>query len=151
MTSSSKNNGDNLTQIVVDASFVFRYLMPTPERAAIQTQLMAWDQAGVMLCAPSLWRYEIVSAITKTHHFAQLDANEAHNAVMDAIGFAVMLFEPSQQLMLGAYAWTLKLRRASAYDSFYLALAKELQCEFWTADKRLFNAVNAPWVHYVGA
>ncbi len=39
-----------------------------------------------------------------------------------------------------------RLNRAAAYDSFYLALAESLGCELWTADQRLHNAVDLPWV-----
>ena len=52
---------------------------------------------------------------------------------------------------LSAFAWTRRLNRAAAYDSFYLALAEGLQCDLWTADRRLFNAVDLPWVHLAGA
>jgi hypothetical protein len=31
-----------------------------------------------------------------------------------------------------AFAWTLRLDRAAAYGSFYLALAEELVCDLWT-------------------
>jgi predicted nucleic acid-binding protein len=31
------------------------------------------------------------------------------------------------------------LRAGAAYDSFYIALAEALQCEFWTGDKSLYN------------
>jgi hypothetical protein len=34
----------------------------------------------------------------------------------------------------------------AAYDSFYLGLAERLGCELWTADRRLRNAVDLPWV-----
>lgn len=39
----------------------------------------------------------------------------------------------------------------ATYDAHYLALAEELDCEFWTADKRLARATNGafPWLHLV--
>ena len=39
----------------------------------------------------------------------------------------------------------------AAYDAHYLALAEWLGGEFWTADGRLVQAVQAglPWVHLV--
>jgi predicted nucleic acid-binding protein len=46
----------------------------------------------------------------------------------------------------------LRLKRASAYDSYYLVLAQALECDFWTADKRLFNALQETrlgWVHWI--
>jgi predicted nucleic acid-binding protein len=46
--------------------------------------------------------------------------------------------------------WTLRLNRAAAYDSFYLALAERLGCNLWTADRRLWQAVSAGWVRLVG-
>jgi len=54
----------------------------------------------------------------------------------------------STQLRL-AFVWTRRLKRAVAYDSFYLALAESLGCDLWTADQRLHHAVDAPWVHLV--
>jgi predicted nucleic acid-binding protein len=53
---------------------------------------------------------------------------------------------PAYQVEL-AYDWTLRLKRAAACDSFYLALAETLHCELWTADQRLANAADVPWVH----
>jgi predicted nucleic acid-binding protein len=41
----------------------------------------------------------------------------------------------------------MQLKRAAAYDSFYLALAETLRSELWTADKRLVNAAGVSWVH----
>jgi predicted nucleic acid-binding protein len=39
----------------------------------------------------------------------------------------------------------------SAYDAHYLAVAEAFGAEFWTADRRLFQAVSGslPWVHTV--
>lgn len=51
-------------------------------------------------------------------------------------------------------AWNLAAEpnRPTAYDAPYLALAEILVCEFWTADKRLYQAVQSrlPWVCWLG-
>jgi len=38
------------------------------------------------------------------------------------------------------------------HDSQYLALAERLECEFWTADERLFNAIvrDFSWIRWLG-
>lgn len=53
--------------------------------------------------------------------------------------------------MLGPLAWLLRLDRAAAHDSFYLALAEELECDLWTADRHLVGAVDVAWVRVAGA
>ena len=41
--------------------------------------------------------------------------------------------------------------RPEAYDAQYLALARQLNCEFWTSDRQLFSAVSQhlPWVRFI--
>src|SRR5438477_244782 len=56
-------------------------------------------------------------------------------------------------LCQAAFEWAGRLNQVRAYDGFYLALAEQLKAEFWTADKRLANAVQqigANWVHWIG-
>ena len=45
-----------------------------------------------------------------------------------------------------------EFNRPRAYDTAYLALAQLLGCELWTADERLYNAVQGKlaWVKWVG-
>ena len=66
-----------------------------------------------------------------------------------AQGLDLQLIHPDDTLVELAYDWTRRLNRTAAYDSFYLALTESLSAEFWTADKRLANVVNAPWVHHI--
>ncbi|GIV76846.1 MAG: hypothetical protein KatS3mg050_1240 [Litorilinea sp.] len=51
-------------------------------------------------------------------------------------------------------AWELakQFNQPRAYDTAYLALAQLHQCDFWTADEKLYNAVKdaLPWVKWVG-
>lgn len=57
---------------------------------------------------------------------------------------------PDEAQVALAFDWTRRLNRIAAYDSFYLALAESLQCDLWTADRRLQGAVGQPWLHCVG-
>ena len=47
---------------------------------------------------------------------------------------------------------TTRFNHPAAYDAHYLALAEMMDCEFWTADERLFNAVRdeLSWVRWLG-
>jgi predicted nucleic acid-binding protein len=40
----------------------------------------------------------------------------------------------------------------AVYDAHYLALAEREGCDYWTADKRLWNSVKGmvPWVRWLG-
>jgi predicted nucleic acid-binding protein len=55
-------------------------------------------------------------------------------------------------LLKRAYELANQFDRPTAYDAQYLAVAERLNCEFWTADEKLFNAVQQSlnWVKWVG-
>ncbi len=61
----------------------------------------------------------------------------------------IALIPPDASLSALAYEWTLRLGRAAAYDSFYLALAEASDAELWTTDQRLAAATALPWVRMV--
>jgi len=136
--------------LVVDASFAFKLLLPCPQRQRCQALMTGWKERGYNLCAPTLWLYEIASALCKAVHFRVLRAEEGRQALALAQGMGIRLHQPDQVQTRLAFDWTLRLNRATAYDSFYLALAQSLGCELWTADKRLQGAVGLPWVRGVG-
>ena len=135
--------------LVVDASFVLRLILAGPLQARSRVLTTEWKTAGYVLCAPTLWVYEVTSALCKLVHFAELSDEEGRRALAVAHALNVRLFPADIAQSRLAYDWTARLQRAAAYDSFYLALAQTLQCELWTADKRLHNAVNLRWVRWV--
>ena len=50
-------------------------------------------------------------------------------------------FHEDDALLKSAYELADQYNRPRANDAQYLALAQRLSCEFWTADERMFNAV----------
>jgi predicted nucleic acid-binding protein len=102
--------------------------------------------------APALWAYATTSAIAKTFHFGQITEVEGRLALAQLESLGVQLFVPDADQNLAAFEWTLRLKRAAAYDSYYLALAQTLKCDFWTADGRLFRALkdeHLKWLRWI--
>ena len=135
------------TSLVVDASFTLKLILPGPQQSRCQTLMTQWERAGYKLYAPTLWLYEMTSALAKTVYLGALIATEAQQALHLAQRLNLQLIHPDENLTQSALEWTLRLQRAAAYDSFYLALAETLAAELWTTDNRLYNAVSASWVH----
>jgi predicted nucleic acid-binding protein len=133
--------------VVVDASFTFRLLLPNPQQTTVRGHVDQWIRDGKILAAPTLWLYEMASALVKTVHFGDLSQDEGRRNLVRLQSFPLALIAPDARLTEAAYNWSRQMQRANAYDAFYLALAQALDSELWTADRRLANAVQQPWVH----
>jgi len=136
--------------VIIDASVAIKAILPNPLQKHCLTLVQTFVE--VQPAAPALWVYETTSAISKAVHFDQLTESEGRQALeqVDALGMQIFVSDIDQNR--SAFDWTRRLKRASAYDSFYLALAQTLDCNFWTADKRLFNALKdsrLEWAHWV--
>lgn len=136
--------------LVIDASFTFRLWTANPQRETAHALFGQWFRDDRSLVAPTLWLYEMTSALVKAVHFGALSDVESRQSVSLLHSFPVELIEPDPNLTAAAYAWSLRLQRANAYDAFYLALAHTLGVELWTADQRLYRAAQQPWVHVLG-
>lgn len=132
--------------LVIDAGVGYALSVAGIGTTHLRSNIAELMNQGVKLCAPVLWRYELTSVFTKALHFGQLSELSAGRALELSGELAVTLFPPDDELVRQAYAWTLRLRRAAAYDSFYLALAQRLGCDLWTIDQRLVRAAGASWV-----
>lgn len=135
---------------VIDASIAIKAILPNPLQGHCRALVQTF--ADVQPVAPALWVYETTSAISKAVHFEQLTEKEGRRALEQVDALGVQLFVSDLEQNRIAFGWTLELRRGSAYDSFYLVLAQALDCDFWTADKKLFNALTDTqlnWLHWI--
>lgn len=135
---------------VIDASIAIKAILPNPLQGHCRALVQTF--ADIQPVAPALWVYETTSAISKAVHFEQLTENEGRRALEQVDALGVQLFVSDLEQNRIAFGWTLQLRRGSAYDSFYLVLAQALDCDFWTADKKLFNALTdtqVNWLHWI--
>jgi predicted nucleic acid-binding protein len=132
--------------LVVDASFAFRLILPGPQQDEYRSLVLEWLERGQRLVAPTLWVYEMTSALCEVVRFGGLTPEEGARALALALALDIELVPPDEDLVRSAFAWTQRLDRGAAYDSFYLALAERLDCPLWTADQRLCDAANEAWV-----
>lgn len=126
--------------VCVDASFVIRLLESgEPDSAAIRLWV-EWHEAERPVVAPTLLYYEVTNALRRYVAHGMLLPQEADKLLDTALKLDITLYgdaELHRRALKLAKAFSL----AAAYDAHYLALAERLGAEFWTADKRLVQAV----------
>ncbi len=136
--------------IVIDASAAVKAILPNPLQAHCLAMVQTFTE--VQPAAPALWANETTAAIAKAFQFGEITESEARRSLEQLEMLGVRLFVPDADQNRAAFDWTQKLKRASAYDSYYLVLAQVLECDFWTADKRLFHALDdahLSWLHWI--
>jgi len=138
-----------MSYLTIDAGIFFKLIAPHRHQQIYIDLIDGWLQAGYRLCAPTLWAYEITSAITKMVHYGRLSTTTGREAFQLTFQLEIELVSPDEEQAFKALAWTERLDRVAAYDSFYLALAETRECALWTVDRRLVNAVAQPWVRLV--
>jgi predicted nucleic acid-binding protein len=144
------NSDSTVRRLVVDAGICYMMVAPVEATAHIWELISGQIAAGAHLYAPTLLRYELTSTLTKTISLGGMSEARGRESLRQALALPVNLVTPDASLTRAAFDWTRRLRRAAAYDSFYLALAQTLDCELWTGDRRLANAANVAWVRLVG-
>ena len=136
--------------VVIDAGLAFKLLVPNPQRDRLKTLVRQWSVQQRALYGPALWLYELTSIFTKSVYLGVMSEEEAQAGLLLAMQLQIQLLQPDEEQGRRAFAWTRRLGRVAAYDSFYLAVAEILGCEFWTVDQRLAHAANQSWVKLAG-
>lgn len=137
-------------RLVLDASVAIKAILPNPLQGHCQALVKTF--AEIQPLSPALWVHETTSTISKAFHFGQITEAEGRQALELLAGLGVQLITPNLEQNQAAFDWTIRLKRAAATDSYYFALAQSLDCAFWTADSRLFNALKferLKWLHRI--
>lgn len=137
--------------VCVDANLVLRALVPGPFSEHVIALWAHWHSQDETLIAPGLLAYEVASSLRRLVFLGELTPPEGEEAFQRFLQMDIRL---SSQRGIIPLAWELakEFNRPRVYDMCYLALARLRQCEFWTADERLHNAVRhkLTWVRWLG-
>ena len=121
--------------VCVDASFVARLFLG-PDDAGYWKVLEGWRAEGKTMSAPALVAYELTNVFYRCHRAGYLSLASARLALDAALGLPIRL-EDDTDLHREAVAIAASAGSAATYDAHYLALARRLNAELWTADARL--------------
>lgn len=141
----------SVERIVIDASAALKWVLRDEEAAAEADELLKDFVAGkIELLVPTLFDYEITNALKVAMLKQRISEADALTAITkyQQLKAARHEFPP---LQTAAFRLACQYQR-SAYDAAYLALAQANNAQFYTGDKRLFNAVQAvmTWVRWIG-
>lgn len=128
--------------VVLDSNVAVALALDTERAPAVEERLRAWEEAEEALHAPSLFRFEVANALTRNIAAGKIDAADAKIAWQRIVAIEISLHGLTNGPAVIAIARQLK--RESAYDAAYVALAQELDAELWTLDGPLSrNAATA--------
>jgi len=139
------------TPVCVDASLILRILVPEPLTEQALALWSLWQQSSQTPIAPTLLAFEVTASLRRYVYHKRITPDQGEQAFARFLQMDIQL---SQRPALLRLAWGLakEFNQPRAYDTAYLALAQLRRCDFWTADRKLYNAVHArlPWVKWVG-
>lgn len=137
--------------VCIDANIALKRLVHEPDSILAHGLWAEWKAQQVVIISPTLWAYEVTSAIRKFVHRGRLSPQLEQQTLTAAYRLPVSLRRPTQ-LHQRASELARRFNRPAAYDAHYLALAEMAGCPFWTGDERLYNAVHneLPWVYWLG-
>ncbi len=136
--------------VVVDANLALKWAILEPDSDRAMMLLDKWNDEGKTIIAPALFAYEVTNIIYRQALASKLTYDEAKQGLRKLFAIGVLLqFSLYQNISVQAMEFAHRFGLAATYDTHYLALAHHENCEFWTADTRLWNAVKGKldWVH----
>ncbi len=137
------------TLVVVDSSIAISWLLEDPNSDVAQALLDEWIDNEKVILAPALLAYEVTNIIHQNVRRGEVTTERARE-ILAGFFETEITFDKAQSHNTSQRALELAYRFSlpATYDAYFLALAEREDCELWTEDKRLKNAVKGklPWV-----
>ena len=137
--------------VVVDASLALKWVLDEPGSVAAVKLLNSWTDQGTKVIAPALLTYEVANTLHRQVIKGNITYDEAKQGLTDLYLTGVLLtFLRYEDISASAMEYAHNFHLPATYDAHYLALAQYEDCEYWTADTRLWKAVKGEvaWVRW---
>jgi len=137
-------------RIVIDASTAAKWqLSDETDSVPALDMLQDYIAGTIEFVAPRIWSYEIANVMNKAVSIGRLTETEGREAfeILHLLDIEFLDFpSPSEAYRLA------RTYQRSVYDSLYLTAAYTQNLDFWTGDRRLYNAVKErlPCVRWIG-
>ena len=131
----------NSTEVCVDASLAIKVVVPEAGSDKADALFEQWANEEIQLIAPVFFEVETDSILRqKVSLRRELTADQAERAFASIRALPIKTTHSAEQR---ERAWEIarEFQFPTVYDATYLALAELSNCEFWTADEKLFKQV----------
>ena len=119
--------------VVVDANLLVVLVSGDARGPMASAQIEAWIAANHEIHAPELLPYEVASALTRLVSGHAISSHQARSA-WETLEILPIVKHPLSDDLPRVVDIALRLKRQSAYDAAYIALAEELDATLWTLD-----------------
>jgi predicted nucleic acid-binding protein len=131
----------NLDRVCVDASLALTWLLSIQPEERADALRRQWLKDEVELIGPPLFRAEVTSVLREEVFFKRLTSEEGEEAFGFYSAIPIRIVN-SPAIYRKAWELAIEYNLSRTYDMQYLAVAEIEDCEFWTLDKKMVNAVN---------
>ena len=128
--------------VVVDASVAVKWVITEVLSQEALALLRSWGRDGITAITPYLMAAEVSNALHKRVISQELSVAAASDLMETLLASGIELRE-TPLIHVRAIQLASELGQRAAYDSHYLALAEELDCDLWTADARFYRAAQS--------
>lgn len=138
--------------VVVDASVALKWAVLEEDTDKANALLDSWINTGTAIAVPALFVYEVTNILYRKAVAKKLPYDEASQGLAKLFSLGLFVdFSEYEFISSNAMKLAHRFGLPAAYDAHYLALSMNKDCEFWTADKRLWNAVKGKlaWVRWL--
>ncbi|MBI4596471.1 MAG: type II toxin-antitoxin system VapC family toxin [Candidatus Tectomicrobia bacterium] len=134
------NANMNSSRVCVDASLALAWLFFEEHHEQADELLKVWARDAIELVAPPLFHAEVTTSIRKKVYFKRILPEEGERLFMAYSSMPVRVVD-SAEMYRTAWQLAKEFDLPVCYDMQYLAVAELENCEFWTLDRKLVNAV----------
>ena len=139
-----------MDRIVIDASTAVKWqLADEPDAQRALDMLHDYVVGKLAFVAPRIWQYEIANVFNKAVSIGRLAEEAGQDALNSLYALEIEFIDfPAPEV---AYTLARQYQR-SVFDSLYLAIAQTDGIDFWTGDRKLYNATKGrfPFVRWIG-
>jgi len=134
-----------MSSCVLDANIAVWAVFPGPWSAEAEALL----QSMTRIVVPSLWIYEVTSAVRQM--MVHVGGTEAEAERLLGLLWEIPdeIIPADGDLMQAACRWAARLGQRAAYDAFYVALAERLELPLWTGDRALYRQARKAGADFV--
>lgn len=134
--------------VVVDASLVVKWLVSEVDSGRAAQLLLEWARNRVLIVAPVMILTEVSNALHKKVQSNIVNISDVRRLLDRLSGLLLVDYIEMHER---AIEFASILGEQDVYDCHYLALAEQLDCEFWTADRAFYDAAHRqfPRVRYI--